>query len=402
MRVQVVEAVPMDVQTVISGYGEAKVLNTVFIASETAGKVMEVHPRLETGEVVKKGELLFKIDSRDYAASLKDARASVAQWENTILRLKKQFAIDVERRETIFRNKVLAEEEFERTRRLLETDEVGTRSGVDRAEQAYNAAKDQADQMAQAIALYPIRIKEAESTLASTRARAEMAAVHLKRCQVRAPFTGRIAAVSLEAGQYVTPGQRVVTLADDTLLEIQVPLDSRDARKWLRFNGHGEAGDSAWFSGLRQVPCEIEWTEGEKGQTWTGRLHRVVKFEQKTRTLTVAVRIDAASAIAGEGKALPLVEGMFCRVGIPGRVIEDVFKLPRWAVSFKNTIFIADSEGRLKTVPVETARAEGEFVYIDKGITEGDLVIVTRLIDPLENSLLEIQRTEKGEKEDNS
>ena len=97
-------------------------------------------------------------------------------------------------------------------------------------EQAFNAAMDQVDQLDQALALYPIQIKEAQSSLASARARLSVAVVNLDRCTVAADFDARVKSVSIERGQYVAPGQQALTLADDSTLEIHVPLDSRDAR----------------------------------------------------------------------------------------------------------------------------------------------------------------------------
>ena len=217
----------------------------------------------------------------------------------------------------------------------------------------------------------------------------ETAATNLERCEARAPFNARIKSVSLEKGQYVTPGQNVVTLADDSVLEILVPLDSRDARKWLRFREDKTNQKAAWFSSLEQVPCQISWTENNNGQTWDGRLHRVVKFDQQTRTLTVAVRVDAETAKKIKSLSLPLAEGMFCSVKIPGRTLHSVFQLPRQAVSFDNTVYIA-VDNRLKTVPVKVARVEGENAYVADGLNAGDMVVTTRLIDPLENALLQI------------
>jgi len=63
--------------------------------------------------------------------------------------------------------------------------------------------------------------------------------------------------------------------------------------------------------------------------------------------------------------------------------------LPRQAVSFENTVYIAVGN-RLKTLPVTVARIEGQNAYVVEGLNAGDNVIITRLIDPLENALLKI------------
>ena len=396
LRVEALQTTIADAPIVITGYGEVKALNVVPISSEVSGKIVQIHPRLEVGEMIPKGETLFTVDSANYTAAYEEALGTVQQWENAIIRLKKQSIIDTRRLKTIERNRALAKAEYDRIRKLFETKHIGTRSGVEKSEQVYNSALDQADQMAQTVALYPIRIKEAESSLSSARARQAFAKSNLMRCKIRAPFNGRVKSVSLEKGQYVTPGQNIVILADDSVLEIHVPLDSRDASKWLYFNGAKTNGKTAWFSGLKKVPCKIRWTEDNNGQTWDGRLHRVVKFDRQTRTLTVAVRVYAQTVMKKNFQSLPLVEGMFCSVKIPGRSLHNVFRLPRQAVSFENTVYLV-VDNRLKTVPVKVARMEGGNVYVYDGLNTGDWVVTTRLIDPLENALLELANKSQEE-----
>jgi hypothetical protein len=63
---------------------------------------------------------------------------------------------------------------------------------------------------------------------------------------------------------------------------------------------------------------------------------------------------------------------------------------PRQAVSFENKIYLVNTDNRLKTVAVTVERTEGEYVYVGQGLDPDDTVILTRLIDPLENALLEI------------
>jgi RND family efflux transporter MFP subunit len=354
LQVEVLEVEQEDFPIIITGYGEVRALNVVPIAPEVAGKIIKIHPRLEAGEIIPKGGVLFKIDPTDYMTVRKTGRKRL-----TIL----------ERRHE------LAKKEYGRVRKLFKKNSVGTLAGVEAAEKAVLSVADQINQISQVL---------------------ETADTNLKRCEARAPFNARIKSVSLEKGQYVTPGQNVLTLADDSVLEIQVPLDSRDGRKWLRFDGEKINAKIAWFSGLEQIPCKISLTENNNGQTWDGRLHRVVKFDQQTRTLTVAVRIDAATTVIKNSLSLPLVEGMFCSVKIPGKILHNVIQLPRQAVSFENTVYLAVSN-RLKTVPVKVARIEGEHTYVADGLNVGDMVVITRVIDPLENALLEI--TNKSQKE---
>lgn len=388
LRVEVVTAEPQDVTVVMTGYGTVQPRQVVQLAPEVSGRVAAVHDRLEIGAVIPAGEVLLVIDPHDYEIAAAEAQAQLEQLEHVARRLEKQLTFDRQRLTTLERNRELAQSEYERVRRLFEQNQVGTRAGVEAAEKAYNAMQDSTDQLAQAIALYPLHLAETRSRIQIARSHLAMAETNLARCQIMAPFDARIVSYTVEKEQLVNRGMPVITLADDSQLEIQVPLDSRDARKWLRFADTQPVLGSAWFRTLEPVICSISWTEDPEGATWLGRLHRVVHFNEDTRTLTVAVRLNAKQALANNHQ-LPLVDGMFCRIDIPGLVLSRVIPLPRWAVSFDNTVYRAYN-GRLQTVDVEVARIEGETAYIRAGLNAGDQVIRTRLVDPLENSLLEI------------
>ncbi len=386
LKVEVQAVVLQDMPVTISGFGEVRALNSVTLAAEVAGRVMAVHPRLEVGETVSQGELLFEVDSRNYANAQAEATAAVDQWQATIARLKQQETQDRNRLQTLKRNQDLAQKEFQRIETLFQKNKLVTRSAMEQAERAYNQTVDQTDQMASAVALYPAHIKEAQSSFASARARQRLAQTNLERCKVSAPFTGRIKMANIEPGQYVAPGQGIVTLADDSRLEIQVALDSQDARQWLAI----EPTRGSWFGKVKPVECDIYWVEDRLGHHWQGVLQRVVDYAADSRTLTVAVAVE--NNTSGQNKGLPLVEGMFCEVVIAGKTLSQVAALPATAVTFDKTVYLV-KEGRLKTIPVSVARLEKETAYIDSGLVPGDQVIITRLSDPIENSLVEISDT---------
>ena len=94
LRVEALQITKEDVPIYITGYGEVKALNVVPISAEVSGKIVQIHPRLEIGEMILKGETLFEIDPANYTASYEEARGVVQQSENGISRLKKQSAID--------------------------------------------------------------------------------------------------------------------------------------------------------------------------------------------------------------------------------------------------------------------------------------------------------------------
>lgn len=387
LRVMARRMIPQDIPITIKGFGELQVRDEVSISPEVAGRVTHIHPRLELGEIVQASEILFQIDDRNYMAAVKELKAMVAQGKNSIQRLKTQFAIDQKRLKTSKRNMALSRTEFQRVKRLFEKSKVGTQSQVDATEKQFNSATDQYHLLLQTVELYPIRIDEATNALAANQARLDVAQTNLERCQVRAPFDGRLKYVQIEKGQFVKVGQHLLTLANDQELEIHVPVDSQDVQKWLIFK-HSNDKTLAWFDDLEPVTCRIHWTEAPSEQYFEGTLNRVVEFDRQTRTITLAILVDAQNAVA-RNNSLPLVSGMFCKLEIPGKTLKQVYQLPRWSVTYENTVYVA-KDNRLKTVPVVVEKLAPEIAIISKGISPHDIVIVTRLTDPIENALLDI------------
>ena len=395
LQVEVIEVQPRTVPVTIAGFGTARARDIVPITPEVSGVVTEAHPNLEVGEVIPAGELLFRIDQRNYTAALDQANAQAAGARQKVQMLEEQFRIDRERLGTSERSLELSLAELERVRALYEESEVGTLSGVEKTEMSANQMRDSRDQLRQAVKLYPIRIQEARSSLAAAEAQLDLTNANVERTEVRAPFDARITMVKVEEGQFVAPGAPVLTMADDSLIELSVPLDSRDVRQWLRFESQKLAEDKGWFGELEEVPCKITWTETEEGAEWSGYVHRVEQFDVASRTVTVAVRVEPGKA-GGEAGRLPLVDGMFCAVEIPGREMQDVYRLPQWAVDFEGNTYVAVDE-RLAKRKVRVIRNEGDYAYVSEGLEPGEQVIVTRLMNPLPNTLLDIKPVEDGD-----
>ena len=343
LPVEVVQVQPEKAPVIISGYGEIISRTEVTLPAEVAGRIIFAHKELQTGAVIKKGEVLYKINEEDFRLNLKSAQARL-----------KSLVSDLE----------LARKEYARVSNLYSKKKVGTQSSVEKGEQAVNAINNQIIQIKQTI---------------------DQAKLQLSRCVIRAPFTGRVTELHAEEDEYVTPGKDLLTLTDDSDLEVQVSLDSRDAVKWLRFQPSKQE-DRSWFGLPEETNCTVTWTEND-GTRAEGRLDRVVRFDPRTRSLTVAVRLQP-----GPSSPFPLVQGMFCRVDIEGRSLERVFVLPRSAVNFEQTVSVAQGN-RLRTRKVEVARVEGGTAFITNGLEQGEQVIITRLENPLENSLVKIEKT---------
>ena len=351
LKVQVITAEAVDNQIFLTGYGELMPIREVHLSAEVSGRITELHPRLRSGEVIEQGELLFRIDDTDYRT---------------------EFDYNRERLEVIEQDLALAQSELKRVKGLFENNQVGSAAGVEQAKKTVNTNADRLIQVRQAI----------------TRAK-----INLERCRVTAPFDGRVVSVDVEAGQYVTPGRVILIVADDSILEVEVPIYGKDAVEWLKFAPEKRSASVNWFGDVQEVPVRLSWTE-LPSQHHTGYLHGIAGFSPETRSVRAIVRLPAGSA--ENSTTTPLVAGMFVTVSIPGELLSDVIRLPRTAVSYENTVYLA-KDGRLVTTPVEVIRVQGDDAFVRSGVKPKDLVITTRLINPLEGSKLRIENSKGGE-----
>jgi membrane fusion protein (multidrug efflux system) len=150
------------------------------VAAGAAGKVLSVH--VERGSLVKKGDVLVRLDSRAASASAAEARAQV---------------------ELARTQKELAEADCARNDKLFEGGSVSAADHQRMQAQCRNAA-------AQA---------------AAAEARLSLIETNLSDTTIRAPFDGLVAERAVGVGEYVRQDSRVVTLlaTDPLRLEITVP-----------------------------------------------------------------------------------------------------------------------------------------------------------------------------------
>jgi multidrug efflux pump subunit AcrA (membrane-fusion protein) len=376
-----------NIPVTLEGYGTVRARTRVAVSPEVGGLIVDIHPRLEAGEVIPEGEVLFRVDPRTYTLRLNQANAEIVRLNSEIARIRQQQANDARRLELSQRSRDLAKSEYERVLQLLEKDEVGSRSGVEQAERVLTQAEDQVVALENAIALYPLQLEEVAAALETAEVARDTAALDLERTEVKAPFSARLEQVSLERDQVVMAGREVLTIVDDSVLEIPVSLDSSEMSLWFPFEEPGEAGNTnGWFRSLpRDVDVKVAWTEHPETHRWTGALARVERFSAETSTAIVVVEVVAPDGGAGPAP----VEGMFCEVAIPGRTARDVFRVPADAVTHEGAVYLSVKE-RLRTLPVEIVHRTGAEVLVRGELNDGDILVTTRIAAPLENMLLKV------------
>jgi RND family efflux transporter MFP subunit len=241
--------------TSANGYIVAK--TRAALSADTPGRIVQMN--VQEGSVVKKGDVVARLYSDEYAAFLRRAEAeyvlSQAGLERSaaerkvaeddlarLLSLRGAAEADVTAQKE---DHSLAELDFQRASKLLE-DGVGTverrdatKSRLASTDAQVTAAESRLDTAAKAIAQAQSQIavsivaeKEARARVDATKAARDQAQATLDKTEVRAPFDGIVVLKDAEVGEVVSPNVvggtsargSVVTMVDFASLEVQAEV----------------------------------------------------------------------------------------------------------------------------------------------------------------------------------
>ena len=191
------------------------------ISPEVAGAITEV--LVTDNQLVKPGQVLVKIDPRNYIAAVDQAKAGIAQADAAIAtseaqRTAQQSAINQMQQQLTQAQAALtySQEEYQRAETLL-TKGFGTlqaaqlaRSDLTQKQAALDAAKAALTQAQRQLTVIAAQQKAAEAQKAQAEAQLAQAQVNIARTTITAPFTGRVTELTAARGTYATPGQTLM------------------------------------------------------------------------------------------------------------------------------------------------------------------------------------------------
>lgn len=277
----------------------------VSILARTAGELQELF--VQAGDRVKAGELLVVLNSDRLRARRDEAAAALA-----VAEAEKEGAARLSRRiEAAAEAQALAETEAIDARRAL-------KSSTRRVEQASAALR--------------------------------AAEVGLDDARLRSPIDGIVIDSFKDPGNWLAPGQPILSLFDPGQLEIEVGVPGALAHRL-------EPG--------RLIPCYIE----ALGTEVTAKVRTLVpQADPASRTVLVKLALDPP-----EG-ALP---GMFVRADLEGKS-RTVVMIPQTAVrEVRQLDFVSavDADGRITPHWVRLGAAHDDSVSILAGLRPGDRVL---------------------------
>lgn len=333
--VKAVKVIQQDVTRVSEYAGQVQGKNEVKIQARVSGNIVE--KMVSGGDIVKKGQPLFRIDSIQYESTLLSVQAQLVQaeatWENS--------RIDTERYQDLLNAAAIPEQR------------LTTQKATERQNEAI-------------VASYQALVKKAQDDVNST--------------LVVSPVDGRIDVNDVGVGTYVQAGSTtLVTLGALDPVFVQFSMSENEYLS-LRQVSQNNLANSGWGEDVM-----ITLSNGEvyplKG--------KVTQADRSLANNSGTLTLKASFANPNE----ILIPGMFARVKIAGVPIKDALLVPQRAVQQvldKSLVMIVNAENQAEPRPVNLGEKVGSYYLVKEGLTVNDTVIVEGLTKVQEGVALDV------------
>ena len=321
----------VQVQLKVKSQGTVEPLTRTMLVSEVSGIVMALAPQFEVGGTFAKGDVLIKLDAADYQVAKQRADAQLQSAKAQLLSEQARSS--------------QAQKEWEMTGRPLSKAPV--------------------------LALRTPFLAEAQSRLLQAEAEVRQAELKLQRTIIRAPYAGMVSSTMVDVGQYVTIGARLGETFAIDFAEIRLPMTGKDLSK-LGWNA-----SKAKQSIFNKNKVQLQGLVNGKKATWQAVLVRSEgTIEQSSRAQYLVAQIADPYNIKGKSDRPRLLIGSFVEAIVAGKIINNVYSLPRFALRSNKRVATLDANNRLKLIDVDYIYEDYDNFYISSGL-DGRVEIVT-------------------------
>ncbi len=321
---------------VLSAMGTVQAAREITIRPEVTGVIIAMDPEVLPGGILRKGQVLYEIDSRDYQAAVRQRESEV---ELARLNLKLESG-----------SQTIARHEYGLLEEIIE-------------------------QQDEDLILRKPHLEQARAALDAAQAMLEQAKLNVQRCTIRAPFNAVIKHKYADLGARVSPTDPLVSVIgiDEFWIELLIPVDQLP---WVQVSDTGDRPGSAV-----RIYNPAAWGEDINR---TGNLVRMLgHLEEQGRMARLLASIQDPLGLE-EPSAPPLLIGSYVRAEILGRNIPDIFPVHRRYIRGGNEIWIMNDQGKLEIRPAQIVFRNKETVYVRDGFQEGEKIVITDLSTPVE------------------
>jgi RND family efflux transporter MFP subunit len=341
-RVRVQPATSASGPVVVTATGTVQAGAQIELVPQVGGRIVEMASGLTPGRRFATGDLIARIDSRDYENAVAQARAAVAQADLEV-------ALEAAR--------------------------------ADAAKSEWTAAGHEGEPPSLA-ARGPQRLA-VEAKLAAAQSALGLAETNVGRTKLVAPFPCIVAAESLDIGQVVAPGVSVGRLIGTERYRVRAALAVHEL-------------DLVKVPGLNASvgsPATITQRLADgRALTLTGVVQRALgELDAETRTAGVLISVDDPyGQTQGD---LPVLPGAYVDVALEGSALANALEIPRIALTDGDRVWVAAPDDTLAERRVQVAWGDAERVFVTGGVDEGERIVVSPLSLPSQGQPVSVEAT---------
>lgn len=336
-----------DAPVTVRATGTVIAARSTSLSPEVSGRVTAIRPEVIPGGLVKQGQPLVQIDSRDYETIVKQRENELSQ---------AQLALKLESG-----NQKVAAQEYEMLAEI-----------VDKSEQE--------------LVLRQPHLAQAEASLAAARAALAKAKLDVGRCTVTAPFNAIIQEKFVDTGAQVGPSGPLLSIIGTDAFWVDVKV-SEEKLKWLDIPVDGHGGGS-----VVTIRNASVWGEDAFRRGQVLRLKGQLETQGRRAQLLVSVDDPLCLTEASASKPKLLIDS-FVSVEIEGTLLNDVFAIQRDYLHDGDFVWVMNAQSRLEIRPVTVVFRGPEVVYVSEGVSEGEKIITSDISAPVEGMLMREEGT---------
>ena len=372
-RVEVERAVPKRLAPELTLYGRVETPDLLRATASAPAWVTEVAVR--DGDRVSAGDVLVRLDARDFLPRVEQAKAQIAELEAEIDSERNRYETDRLALEQEKRLLKLAQDAVARQQRL-KTQKVGAEQALDEAEQAAVQQALAVSNREMSLADHPTRLRGLEARLASDKARLQELELEYERATIRAPYDGIVTGVDVTAGDQVSKGEVLARMfaLDSLQVRARIPAPYQ-AELLAALNERGQLPATAEL-GDRELELVLERIAGEAGPSG----------------------VDGLFQVTADPAALRLGQMLTLRLERPAR--DDVVAVPFRAVYGGGRIYKLE-DGRMVGIDAETlgerrggADGDERLLLRSPELHRGDLIVTTHMPNAIDG--LRVETLDEG------
>ncbi len=341
----------------ILSYGEIYSKRMLEIRPLVSGRLDYVSEKFVEGGYVKSGDILFRLNQKDYLNELEiaeiDLEDTKAQLSEAISKL--DFAnLEFEVSESQLN---LRKNALDRQTQLAESG-LTTSSQLENIQLAYSSSKQQFLNKQNLVKSSKNAIDKLKIQLKRRSISIDKAKRNLDETEIKAPFDGIIASVNILPGSVINKNEKLGTLLDPNSLEVMFNLSANEFSRVIDKDGK-----------LLNLDIIAYLKLSNNDIPFSGKIERInpeIVNIGSGRKLFASINL-------GENKTLR--PGDFVVLEIKEPSIKNITVLPSSAVTIDGKIFILEEDNRLKEIEVTILRRQGNEVIISGAPTEKEYVM---------------------------